>query len=196
MSVKAHALVSSMVLALVLGGCGAEDSTTIRTTYQRALARPYGSDPPNRTENKMRGAEPECTYAHVALGKVNGSVDFTVRCFGSPSGAEVQFMMGRNSLRGKSRGPGIVSFRRYPVIKGSNVDGSSYGTCGQTKDGMRCRAIAKGMIDVKGRIWVVPRWRCAMGISILVIRPSRCSSRFCPANLPIRYLTEGLPRGC
>jgi hypothetical protein len=74
--------------------------------------------------------------------------------------------------------------------------GNGTGYCRMKQHILACTAHGKGRIRIDGRIWVKPKWRCAMEVTLFVFEPPECSGRTCSASLEVRYLARGRPRGC
>jgi hypothetical protein len=183
-----------ILFPLIAAACGSEGRPTESATQSRGTERGLAEvSQPNGRGRPLKG--PTCTSAIVTLGSGNGAIDFAVRCFASSHGGRVGFSLGRASLRGHRSKPGIISIRRRPLVTGPGTV-SSHGVCERAKEGIVCRAPARGRIVISGRIWVKARWRCAMGISVMEVESPRCTNGVCALDLRFRYLATGRPRGC
>lgn len=190
-------LVLLSVAIVACSGSSSAEAVTSDAANGRA-----GQNDVDRAHRKGRTKPPTCTHADVTASSESGAIDFKVNCVTTSSGGEVGFSLGRYSLRGRRNKQGILALRRHPLIGGPGAASKSHGQCRRlapgswVKDGVRCSARGRGRIVISGRIWVKPRWRCSMGVSVIVAERARCGKEFCLADEEFKVLAEGRPRGC
>jgi hypothetical protein len=138
---------------------------------------------------------PACKGGRVWLGKRPGAIDFRAECR-SPSGGGLSgVFLSRSSKHGNGNRPGIHAFRIPPKVR-EEGGGKGTGYCRLKQHILSCTARGKGRIRIDGRIWVKPKWGCAMDVTLFVFEPAECSGGTCSASLEVRYLARGRPEGC
>ena len=144
------------------------------------LSRPVGSVP--------------CYEAGALLGKAPGAIEFRVRCKSRQAGEEMSFFVSRAPLHGQGK-PGIHGFTRRPRL--APRDGvHRFGRClGSSGGGIACSLRSSKSTLVRGRLWVDPPSRCDHELTVTVSSSPPCGS-VCTADLQVRTLFAGRPRGC
>lgn len=138
---------------------------------------------------------PACTRGRVWLGKRPGSIEFRAVCRTRSGGGLSGVFLSRSSRYGDPNHPGIHAFRIHPKVQEIGGEKTT-GYCQLKRHILACTAKGKGRIRIDGRIWVKPKWRCAMGVTLFVFEPAECRSGACSATLEVRYLARGRPEGC
>lgn len=138
-----------------------------------------------------------CSNASARLGSRPGSIDVWLKCNQRSRIDPVRFEVQRGRNTGQVH-PGIVSFRRYPVVRASS--GRSYhGRCERGPVGIVCKASPalgdSGPATVAARVWVRSDRACDLEIGVTSDASPPCR-RVCSLDATVAILFSGLPRGC
>lgn len=164
--------------------------------WSGGLLRGGSSDAAAGSETVSYGAPKKkgCLRAEVTLDRKPGAIDFRVFCRALGEQEQMQVSASAFSRERKNSRSLLRTYRRHPRLAGSGRL-RQFGTCKEIQLVLDCRGLAKGPVQILGKIWVPVGQRCNAKVTLFVPRRSECSEE-CIDVFRVKYLYRTRPRGC
>jgi hypothetical protein len=136
-----------------------------------------------------------CNAAVFALGKQDGTIDFTLRCDGIGVKGTNRVVTSRFSdSRPGARSDFLGVSQSSP--KSGTSSARNQGGCLLRRGTVSCTTRWGKPVELKAKLWVPPGSECTRAISAYVVLPSRCGNSACNLEFATESLFRGPPRGC
>lgn len=135
-----------------------------------------------------------CADAAVSLGPDRGAIDFSIACDPAGAGGDTRVVVARYHFDQRPAPSDIAAVQAGP--RGPRGGGRSLEECRLKGGNVLCTFPASEAVKVRGRFWVEPGERCALGVAAYEVEASECPSGACRLSLEVNYLWRGSPQGC